>query len=234
MKIRPIDIARKLGISTSALRHYEEWGIVPPVERAQNGYRIYTEEHVAYFECLRAMLPGFGMDVTKRVLLNVQNKEVDAALWLVNESQASLHHDKTIAERALQILETEELDNLEIKGKRKWMTIGEVSAETMIPSSAIRHWEKEGLITPVRDQENGYRRFNRSHVRQILIIRTLRTAVYSLEVIREVMRELDHHNVEQARQIARDSMKYLNNRNQTQLRGAHYLYQLCRMLMLLG
>lgn len=52
MIIRPIDIARRLNISTNALRHYEDWGIIPPVERGTNGYRIYTAEHVAYFECM--------------------------------------------------------------------------------------------------------------------------------------------------------------------------------------
>jgi len=61
LTVRPIDIARKLNISTSALRHYEDWGIIPPVERGANGYRVYTEVHVAYFECIRAMNAGFGM-----------------------------------------------------------------------------------------------------------------------------------------------------------------------------
>jgi len=58
--LKPIDIAKKLNISTSALRHYESWGIIPTVPRSSNGYREYTEEHVAYFQCIRAMLPGFS------------------------------------------------------------------------------------------------------------------------------------------------------------------------------
>ncbi len=73
--IRPIDIANKLGVSTSALRHYESWGIVPPVERAANGYRMYTEEHVAYFECIRSMAPGFGIQLTSRVTLLLQQRK---------------------------------------------------------------------------------------------------------------------------------------------------------------
>jgi DNA-binding transcriptional MerR regulator len=58
MKIRPLNIARKLHISTSAIRNYEAQGIVPPTKRSSNGYRIYTEEHIAYFESIQAWLPA--------------------------------------------------------------------------------------------------------------------------------------------------------------------------------
>ncbi|GAE05615.1 transcriptional regulator, MerR family [Paenibacillus sp. JCM 10914] len=39
---KPIEIAKELHISTSALRHYESWGVVPAPERDKNGYRLYT------------------------------------------------------------------------------------------------------------------------------------------------------------------------------------------------
>ncbi|MBN2910975.1 MerR family transcriptional regulator [Polycladomyces sp. WAk] len=233
MKIRPIDIARKLNISTSTLRRYESWGIVPPSERAANGYRMYTEEHVAYFECIWAMLPGFGRSITKEVLRKVQRKEVDDALWLVNKQQARIHQDKTMAEKTVRILENEELDNFEPEGKRKWMTIGEVSALTGVSSSAIRHWEKEGLISLPRDQTNGYRRFHRNQIRQIQMIRILRSANYPLEVIRQVIKELGHNHIEVARRFARDSLEKLNSINRNQMRGIYYLYRLLSLLELL-
>ncbi len=85
--IRPIDIAEKLNISTSSLRSYEERGIVPKPKRSSTGYRIYSEEHLAYFECIVAMSPGFGMDITSAVLKKLQQKELDAALWMINKEQ---------------------------------------------------------------------------------------------------------------------------------------------------
>ena len=119
MGIRPIDIAKKLGITTSALKHYEKWGIVPPAKRAPNGYRVYTEEHAAYFECIRAMFPGFGVDVTKQVMIKPQEKELDEALWIVNEVQANLRQDKVLAERTIRILETERLDVVDARGRKR-------------------------------------------------------------------------------------------------------------------
>lgn len=49
------EIAKKMNISTSPLGHYESWGLIHNVERAENGYRLYTKEHKAYFDCIRAL-----------------------------------------------------------------------------------------------------------------------------------------------------------------------------------
>jgi DNA-binding transcriptional MerR regulator len=233
MGIRPIDIARKLGISTSALRHYESWGIVPPAERIANGRRIYTEVHAAYFECIRAMLPGFGMDVTKKVMLKVQQQELDDALWMVSEVQAHLFQDKTLAEKMIRILETDELDEASFRGRGKEMSIGEVAAETGVPATAIRHWEREGLLALPRDRDNGYRKFSSRQIRLILMIRILRSANYPLDVIKKVLNELAHHEVNNARRAAKDALVYLNQLNHSQVRSVHYLYQLCRVLNLM-
>lgn len=235
MKIRPIDIATKLNISTSALRNYEAQGIVPPTKRSASGYRIYTEEHIAYFECIQAMAPGFGMDVTKDVLCKIQSEEVDTALRLVNQVQANLYRDTILAEETIHVLASNELNFLDSGESKEWMTIGEVSAATNIPSSTIRYWEKIGLITSSRDSRNRYRIFNQSQIRKIILLRTLRPAVYSYDLVglKQAIGAMDHNDLEHAKKIAQDSLAYLNNINQEQLRGGYYLYRLCRLLDLI-
>src|SRR5690554_4587524 len=181
--IRPIDIAKKLTITTSALRHYESWGIIPIVERGDNGYRIYTEVHVAYFECIRAMQTGFGMDVVRKVMKLMLYNKVKEACWLVNEVQVNLHHEKRSVEQALQVLEVEVLEHKKLDtypsklSKKEWYSIGEAAKELGVAHSTIRHWEKEGLIEPHRDVESGYRNYSRADLRKLLVIRTLRTVV---------------------------------------------------------
>lgn len=66
-----------------------------------------------------------------------------------------------------------------------------------------------------------------------MMIRTLRTAVYLLDVIKEIIQELDQNNLEQPRQFAQNSISYLNKIIHDQLRGAHYLCQLCKKLNVL-
>jgi DNA-binding transcriptional MerR regulator len=124
---KPIEIARELGISTSALRHYEAWGVVPAPERAANGYRLYTAIHLAYFRCLRALFAGFGVSVACEALLHVRKGETDAAFWLINREQARLQHEKAVADQTLALLQDPELPlagNLRAKSR---MTIGEAA-----------------------------------------------------------------------------------------------------------
>lgn len=226
MPVKPADIARRLNISTSALRHYEQWGIVPPVKREANGYRSYTEKHIAYFECIRAMGPGFGMAVTRDVLGNMAAGRTDEALWLASAAQAALYRKKQMAEKTIQVLDSAALDNVDHRGRLRWMTVGEAAKETSIPASAIRHWEKMGLIEVERNPANGYRMFSPAQIRRILIIGTLREAVWSLETIKEVIRELDHNNVEQARRVAREALQFLNDLNRLQMNGIGFLNRL--------
>lgn len=229
--IRPIDIAKKLNITTSALRHYESWGIIPEVERGTNGYRIYTEVHVAYFECIRAMSTGFGMDIVRKVMKLMLENKVKEACWLINGVQVNLHHEKLSIERALQVLDVEvkEHEKLDLHPStlnKKGYSISEAAKKLGVAHSTIRHWEKEGLIEPHRDAENSYRKYSSADLRKLLVIRTLRTAVYSLEIVRDVLAEIDHNNMTQARHLAQQSLLHIDNLIVEQLRGSYYLYKL--------
>jgi len=226
--VKPIEIARKLGISTSALRHYESWGIVPKVARKENGYRVYTAEHVAYFECIRAMNSGFGMNVIREIMPLIQKKQITNALWKVNEVQAQLYKDKKKAEQALNVMEQDSLDAMiNPMENKKWYTIGEAAEIIDVAPSTLRHWEHEGLIEPERDMESGYRKYTKNDLRKLLVIRTLQKAVYSLEVVREILAEMDKHNITEAIKITRESLVYLDYLVKEQLRGMTYLYKLC-------
>ncbi|MBC8014162.1 MAG: MerR family transcriptional regulator [Sporomusaceae bacterium] len=234
MAIRPIDIARKLNISTSSLRHYEDWGMIPKVERSASGYRIYTDEHVAYFECIRAMANGFGIWLIAEVLKKVMAKDVDSAFWLVNKAQSSLHNEKIICEKTMLSIEETSAPLLSQNDKREYLTINEISKETGIPVTTIRHWEKVGLITTPRNKENRYRLFNKNHILQILVIHALKTSLYSypysLDGIKKIIQELDYNNVEKVSKIANDFQKHLDQINRYQMRGVQYLYGLCEKL----
>jgi len=225
---RPIDIARELGISTSALRHYESWGVIPSPERAENGYRLYTEVHAAYFRCLRAMFPGFGVSVTCQTLKHVMNGDINAAFWLVNREQALLHEEKTVADQTLALLQQPDLPPVRGKKRLGRMSIGEAAAYTNVQASAIRHWEKEGLIIPERDPENGYRIFGATQIRQILLIRTLRRTVYLLDRMRAIVKAVEHHDVEKAKEVTEEALHVLHGRIQLQLSGIYHLIELCR------
>ncbi len=39
--------------------------------------------------------------------------------------------------------------------------------EIEVPATALKHWEKEGLIKPSRDPESGYRVYGREDLRRV-------------------------------------------------------------------
>ncbi|WP_409340251.1 TioE family transcriptional regulator [Paenibacillus sp. MBLB4367] len=225
---KPIEIARELSISTSALRHYEAWGVIPAPARSANGYRLYTKVHLAYFRCIRAMFPGFGVSISCDVLRHIQNADMDIAFWLVNKEQAILQHEKAVADQTLALLQDPELPLVANKKLKTHMSIGEAAALTNVQDSAIRHWEKEGLIKPERDPDNGYRIFTPMHIRQILLIRTLRRTVYFLENMKEIVQAVEHQSIEKAKKVTEDALFSIHQRNRKQFYGVHQLVELCK------
>lgn len=141
--MRGIEIAKKLNISTSTLKHYESWGIVPKVERAENGYRIYTKEHEAYFQCIRALNAGFGMVLVREVMPLILNGQYMDALWLINDAQVKLHAEKETIKRTVEMLDLKDLKDIPSYINNTNFSIGEVAKETNVSTSSIRHWEKK-------------------------------------------------------------------------------------------
>lgn len=228
--MKGIEIANKLNISTSALRHYESWGLVPKVERAENGYRIYTKEHEAYFQCIRALYSGFGMDLVREVMPLIINKKKLDALWLINKAQVDLQAEKETAQRTVEMLDLKELTDIPKYRNKNSFTIGEVAKEAKVSTSSIRHWEKEGLIKPKRHNESGFRMYSPADIRKVLIIRTIQRVAYSLDIVRSVLSELDKNNVAQAKEIALKSMQYIDYALVEQVRGIAYLHNLLEIV----
>lgn len=226
--VRPIDIARKLNISTSSLRGYEERGLIPPTDRTENGYRIYTEEHLAYFECIVGMAPAFGMNITSRVLFDIQNKDVHAALWRINEAQVENHHAKTMLHQIICLVK-----ELEVQPaiERTFM-IGEIAKKIGVAHSTLRYWEKEGFIFSARGEENNYRYFDVFQYIKILLMKAIQNAVYSNETvkIKDAVKKLREKDLLAVKEIIVDIERYLNNNNWLQLQGLSVLHQLCAKL----
>lgn len=228
--LRPAEIANQLGISTSSLRNYEARGIVPPAARASNGYRIYSDEHIAYFACIAAMSPGFGMEITSDVLTLLQRRELGSALWLINDAQAATQEDKLILEEAEGLLNQLAASNGEAPG---WLTIGEISAAADIPASTLRYWEQEGLITAAR-HDNNYRLYDKFQEVKVRILKSTQKAVYSSDTVRlkQAVKSLPSGELQGMRTLIESARAALVQRNREQLRGLHYLYKLCSKLKL--
>lgn len=76
------------------------------------------------------------------------------------------------------------------------MTIKEAEERTGLSRSNIRFYEKEGLISPLRNAGNSYRDYTEKDVEELCKIAYLRTLGISIEDIRQVMKKrADLHEV---------------------------------------
>ncbi|HEY0210371.1 Cu(I)-responsive transcriptional regulator [Acerihabitans sp.] len=63
------DVAKKTGLTSKAIRFYEDKALVTPPVRRDNGYRSYNARHVEELTLLRqARLVGFNLDECRELV----------------------------------------------------------------------------------------------------------------------------------------------------------------------
>ena len=63
------DVAKKTGLTSKAIRFYEEKGLVTPPLRGNNGYRTYDQQHIDELTLLRqARQAGFNLEECKELV----------------------------------------------------------------------------------------------------------------------------------------------------------------------
>ncbi|EPH0094021.1 Cu(I)-responsive transcriptional regulator [Pluralibacter gergoviae] len=63
------DVAKKTGLTSKAIRFYEEKGLVTAPMRSDNGYRNYTQKHLDELTLLRqARLVGFNLEECRELV----------------------------------------------------------------------------------------------------------------------------------------------------------------------
>lgn len=230
MNIRPKDISEYFGISNTTVRVYEELGLIPRPSRTKKGYRIYTDEHIAYFACVREMMSGFTLTKIAQVLNYVMNNNIDAALWFVNKEQADLQQEKTISKKMMENLLKKAESPKDIIPRL--LTVSEMSKATGVPATTIRYWDKVGLLSAHRQAENNYRFFSSDEIKKVHVIYATKFASfanskrYSITIIRKQLSDFDYSK-EQVEKLAKDFYKHLDNINRNQMKSTVALYNLC-------
>lgn len=74
--------AKSAGLSSKTIRFYEQQGIIPPAERAANGYRYYTDRQLEKLRFIkRARSLGFSLEESRELLqLSLDPSRTSAAV----------------------------------------------------------------------------------------------------------------------------------------------------------
>jgi DNA-binding transcriptional MerR regulator len=182
--LRPIDLAREHGLSTQAVRNYEEAGILPPAERSPHGYRVYAPRHAAALRAFLALIPAHGHATAGAIMRAANGGAVEEALRLIDESHAQLAGDRdTVAAVDLALRDLAPSRDLE-----PGVTfIGPLAHRLGVRPATLRKWQRAGLIAPRRDPQTGYRVYTSADVRDVLLAHQLRRGGHGLPQIAEVL-----------------------------------------------
>lgn len=85
--------------------------------------------------------------------------------------------------------------------------------------SAIRHWEKEGLVTSTRHPVSGYRIYSVTELRKILVISSLRKTVYYIENLRKLLQDVEKFRLPKIDRSFQVALEKLNEKLRIQYQG---------------
>lgn len=198
------EIARRIGIHPNTVRLYEALALIQRPERRQNGYRVYTELHLAQFRLARTALKA-------EVLQNgLRKKAIDiiklsascdfaGAIRLTESYIQQIGAERISAEDAITMTE-QLLSGGSVDKTGQLLTRKETANLLQITIDALRNWEMNGLLT-VKRKQNGYRVYDPSDIRRLKIIRTLRCANYSHAAILRMLHTVSNNPTSNIREV---------------------------------
>lgn len=226
-RLRPVDLARGQGLSTQAVRNYEEAGILPAAGRTAHGYRIYTSLHAGALRAFLALVPGHGHRTATSIMRAVNQGAIDEAFRLIDVSHAQLLDDRRTlqaVESALRDLEpttASEPTAAPGSGGSDGTFIGPLAGRLGIRPATLRKWERAGLVRPRRDPRTGYRVYDEADVRDARLAHQLRRGGYPLERIAPLIAQVRAAGgLEPLQAALRDWHGRLSARGRAMLTGA--------------
>lgn len=87
------EVSERQGISIDTLRYYERIGLIPPVNRNENGIRDYTEldiRRVEFIKCLRSAGLSIGVLIEYMELVQQGDGTIEARKEILVEQRQAL------------------------------------------------------------------------------------------------------------------------------------------------
>ncbi|MER6831632.1 TioE family transcriptional regulator [Streptosporangium sp. NPDC000563] len=225
--MRPVDLAREHGLSTQAIRNYEEAGILPAAGRSVHGYRSYTPLHAQALRAFLALVPGHGHQRATSIMRAANRGATEEALRFIDDSHGQLLEDR----RTLQAVEAALGDLAPVPPERGDTFIGPLARRLGIRPATLRKWEGAGLVKPRRDPRTGYRVYSPADVRDVRLVHQLRRGGYLLEQIAPLIAQVrSAGGVAPLESTLRDWRARLSARGRAMLKGAAELDAYLRAL----
>lgn len=210
----PVDLARAVAVSQQAVRNYEDAGVLPPATRLANGYRNYSQMHLAALEAFVALTAAVGHGPAREIMVAFNTGETARAFEAIDRAHAQLLSDR----RTVRLLDDALSDVRQSPRPPSGappFSAGELARRIGVTTTALRGWERAGVLSPARDT-SGHRRYDRHDVRDAELAHLLRRAHYPLDQIAAVIRETrTAGNPDKAHQAVRAWAQRINQKSRS-------------------
>ncbi len=99
--------ASRTGLSEHTLRYYEKIGLIPPVERAPNGHRRYSDEDLGWIDFLKC-LRSTGMPVAQMIefthLTHAGEHTIQARVAMLNKHRECVLREIQVLQKDLEVI----------------------------------------------------------------------------------------------------------------------------------
>lgn len=188
--LRPIDLARAVGLSAQAVRNYEDDGILPPAVRSASGYRQYTYRHLSALEAFLALARAASHSSARDIMRAVNSDRLDDALEVVDTVHSQLRKDRQTV-RTIQSSLAAIASDVPVRESRiSTFTIGDLAHRLGVTSTTLRGWEQAGILSPTRQAGTGHRHYTGEDVRDAELAHLLRRGGQRLSSIAMIIREI--------------------------------------------
>lgn len=188
--LRPVDLARRHGLSTQAVRNYERDGCLPPAERTPAGYRSYTELHDAALGAYLALIRGHGHATAGTIMRAANAGNLDEALREIDDSHARLQRDRATLDAVRDAIDLLAGARPEATVGTASSSIGAVAHRLGVTPATVRAWERAGILDPPRNPATGHRDFGPDDLRDAELARLLRRGGERLDRIATVIAQV--------------------------------------------
>lgn len=192
---RTHEIAKIANVHSNTIRLYEKYGIISPVEREKNNYRIYTEKHLYQVKICRCIYDYGWIGKKFRIKTNeiIQasvNWKLEKIYILTNEYIKLIKEELKKAKKTMKILEKWSKDNKNIISKSQYNRIETAKIIGATPET-LRSWERSDLIKIPRKGTNKKRVYGEKEIERLRIIYMLRQSKFSVQAIYNSMKKFD-------------------------------------------
>lgn len=188
------EIAGIMGIHPNTVMLYEKWGYIAPVERKENGYRVYTETHLKQIKLVRMALRSelikcYMKFEVQNIIRSAAQGDLEKALELSREYLTHIQNEKNNERKVMQVIrkilknDSQEEKNILLNRNGAAKLLG-------VSINVIVYWERNGLLEVPRSK-NGYRIYGEDEIKLLRVIKALRQENYSTQCIGRMLKRLE-------------------------------------------